>query len=248
MQNRQILLVDDDPFFILAMTAILEEGGYTVTAAADGHAAMQAICQHRPDLVILDIGLPDINGIALCQMIRLQASKLPIVFLTGHQSHHDLLAGFDAGADDYITKPCDADELLARVRAVLNRSARGPVAPGEVLEAGEVTLNAARHEVLVRGQQVELSPKEFNLLWLLVANAGRVVPRTVILDSVWGADFYGDVKALDVYIRILRPKIERAPDHPRLIETVRGVGYAFASQPPAPLAYHQPETAPEATA
>jgi len=248
MHNRQILLVDDDPFFNLAMTAILEEGGYTVATAADGHEAMQAVCQHRPDLVMLDIGLPDINGIALCQMIRLQASKLPIIFLTGHQSHHDLLAGFDAGADDYITKPCDADELLARVRAVLNRSMTGPVAPGEVLDAGEVTLNAARHEVLVRGQLVELSPKEFNLLWLLAANAGRVVPRTVILDSVWGADFYGDVKALDVYIRLLRRKIERDPDHPHLIETVRGVGYAFASLPPTPLAYHQAETEPEATA
>jgi DNA-binding response OmpR family regulator len=162
-------------------------------------------------------------------MVRVQVGNVPTIFLTAHRSRHELLAGFAAGADDYVTKPCDHEELLARVRAVLQRTAAGPIAPGEVVTIGEVTLDAARHEVLVRGAPVALSPKEFALLWLLAVNAGRVVQRPLIIDSVWGADFYGDPKALDVYIRLLRRKIEVDPDHPRLIETVRGVGYCFAA-------------------
>lgn len=224
-----ILLVDDDPLFALATAEVLEQAGCRVKRAASGHEALVALRQRRPNLILLDIGLPDIDGMDLCQLFRLHAGNVPIVFLTAHRSHRELIAGFDAGADDYVTKPCSPDELLARVRAVLRRAAPGPVAPREVTEAGEVRLDAARHEAWVRGHQLDLSPKEFTLLWLLVVNAGRVVPRSLIIDSVWGADFYGDLKALDVYIRLLRRKVEVDPDQPKLIQTVRGVGYRFAA-------------------
>ena len=224
-----VMVVDDDPLFSLALEEMLTCAGYRVATAGGGHEALRLVRQHRPALILLDLGLPDIGGLDLCHLLRLQAGNVPIVMLTARRGAASLVAGLDAGADDFVTKPCDPEVLLARIRAVLRRAASGAVHPGELLEVGEVLLNAARHEVRVRGQRVDLSPKEFTLLWLLASNAGRVVPRLLIIDSVWGADFYGDVKALDVYIRLLRRKIEADPDHPRLITTVRGVGYTFTA-------------------
>jgi DNA-binding response OmpR family regulator len=228
-KGKRLFVVDDDPLFRLAITELLEAAGYEVEGAGSAGEALPQLRQHPPDLLLLDVGLPDIGGMALCQVVRVQVGNVPIIFLTAHRSRHELLAGFAAGADDYVTKPCEHEELLARVRAVLQRTSTGSSAPGEVVTIGEVMLDAARHEVLVRGVPVALSPKEFALLWLLAVNAGRVVPRPLIIDSVWGTDFYGDPKALDVYIRLLRRKIEVDPDHPLLIETVRGVGYCFAA-------------------
>jgi DNA-binding response OmpR family regulator len=227
-RGQTILVVDDDPLFCLAIGEVLGAAGYAAATAASGHDALAWLRQGTPGLILLDIGLPDVDGLGLLHLLRLQAPGVPIIVLTARRERHSLVVGLNAGADDYLTKPPDPDELVARVGAVLRRASDAGALPHERLTVGDVTLDATRHLVQVRGQQIELSPKEFNLLWLLASNAGRVVPRPFILDTVWGDAFYGDVKALDVYIRLLRRKIEADPDHPRLIATVRGVGYSFA--------------------
>ncbi len=225
----RILVVDDDLSFAQTVADALTDAGYTAEAVDNGHAALLHVLRDHPDLLLLDLGLPDVHGMDLCQILRQHAVDVPVIFLTGHRTKREIISGLDAGADDYITKPCDLDELLARVRTVLRRSRRADAAVPDRLTVGGVTVDAARHAVWVRGAEVAVSPKEFNLLRLLMAHAGQVIPRARIIDTVWGMDFYGDVKALDVYIRLLRRKIEADPDRPRLIQTVRGVGYRFAS-------------------
>jgi len=228
-RDTTILIVDDDDDFAAAAGNVLREGGYRIDTVASGQGALVRVLRSQPDLVLLDIGLPDIEGVEVCGMLQRHVPEVPIVFLTGRHTPQSVAAGLDLGADDYIVKPCDAAVLLARVRAVLRRaSAAAPRRP-EHITIREVAVDSARHEVYVRGEHVDLSPKTFNLLWLLVTNAGRVLSRTQIIDSVWGSDFYGDVKALDVYIRTLRRKIEEDPDRPALIQTVWGVGYCFAA-------------------
>ena len=230
-RSKTILVIDDDPLFSMAIVEVLGSADYLAEGVGTGYEALAWLRQGHPSLILLDIGLPDIDGLGLLHLLRLQATRVPIIFLTARREQHRLVAGLNAGADDYLTKPTDPGELVARVGAVLRRTSTEHVTPQERLTVGAVTLDAARHLAQVRGQQVELSPKEFHLLWLLASNAGRVVPRPFIIDTVWGAEFYGDVKALDVYIRLLRRKIEADPDHPRLIETIRGVGYTFALAP-----------------
>lgn len=233
IRSETILVIDDDPLFSMAITEVLRATGYLAETVGSGHDALAWLRQGHPNLILLDIGLPDIGGMDLLHLLRLHATSVPIIFLTARRDRGRMVAGLNAGADDYLTKPPDPEELVARVRAVLRRTSTAAVAPAERVAIGEVVLDATRHLAQVRGKPIELSPKEFNLLWLLASHAGRVVPRPLIIDSVWGEEFYGDVKALDVYIRLLRRKIEADPDHPRLIETVRGVGYAFAAPPGA---------------
>jgi DNA-binding response OmpR family regulator len=243
-RRSTILVVDDEPLFGQTVAEALEAADYRVETIDNGHEALVRVLQTHPDLILLDIGLPDIGGMDLCGLFRQHAGNIPIIFLTAHRAPREIVAGLEIGADDYITKPCDLDVLLARVHTALRRTGAVAATAQEHIAIGDVVIDKASHQVHVRGTRVELSPKEFNLLWLLMREAGRVIPRLQIIDAVWGVDFYGDVKALDVYIRLLRRKIEADPDQPHLIQTVRGVGYMFAApEIAAPTDWH---SAPDA--
>lgn len=225
MQPR-ILLVDDDALLRESLSFQLEREGFAVVEAATGHLALQAARRERPALVVLDIGLPDIDGLELCR--RLQAEgEVPVVFLTARNREIDRLVGLNIGGDDYVTKPFSTDELIARIRAVLRRARPRPASPPTVLEAGGIRLDPVSRRVSVRGTPVALRPKEFELLRLLMLHRGEVLTRDTLLDQVWGPAFCGDVKTLAVHIRWLRQRIEEDPDNPRLLHTVRGVGYRF---------------------
>ncbi len=228
--SATILLVDDDPLLRRSISFLLQQEGHQVILAATGAEALAAVRERRPDLVLLDLGLPDLGGVEVCRRLR-QDTAAPVIMLTARGAEADKIVGLDAGADDYVTKPVGSGELAARVRAALRRgqAAANALPPAERVVAGEVEVDTAAHRVRVRGSEVALSPREFALLQLLVSHAGRALDRAFIFQMVWGPAFYGDHSALDVYIRQLRRKIERDPDHPRLIETVRGVGYRFAS-------------------
>jgi DNA-binding response OmpR family regulator len=224
-----VLVVDDDPLIVRSASFILRQEGYQVVAAASGDEALAAARTAQPDVVLLDVALPDLSGVEVCRRLRLD-STVPIIMLTARRAEADKIQGLDAGADDYVVKPIGAGELAARVRAALRRGrlAEGAPPPPDRLVVGEVTVDVAAHRVLVRGREIALSPREFDLLELLVSHAGRALPRQFIFDRIWGPAFYGDQGALDVYVRQLRLKIERDPSQPQLLETVRGVGYRFA--------------------
>lgn len=226
-RDTVILIVDDDVSFASTAADVLRAGGYCVDTVETGHGALVRVLRSQPDLVLLDIGLPDIEGVEVCTLLQRHVPEVPIIFVSGRRAPNNIAAGLDLGADDYIVKPCDATVLLARVRTVLRRVAAASPRTPEIVSVRGITVDVSRHEVHVRGERVNLSPKAFSLLWLLMANAGRVLSRTQIIDSVWGSDFYGDVKALDVYIRTLRQKIEKDPEKPVLIQTVWGIGYCF---------------------
>ncbi|MCX6021445.1 MAG: response regulator transcription factor [Chloroflexi bacterium] len=229
-----VLVVDDDQLLVSSVAFILRQEGYRVVTARTGAEALAANARERPQLILLDIGLPDMGGIEVCRRLR-RDTDAPVIFLTARHGETDKVTALDAGADDYLTKPFGAAELAARARAVLRRSAgrSGLPAPMQRVDANGVTVDLAAHRVTVRGQEMALSRREFDLLHLLVAHAGRALSRQVIFDQVWGAEFFGDQNALDVYIRQLRRKIEQDPDRPILIETIRGVGYRFAPPDPA---------------
>jgi DNA-binding response OmpR family regulator len=227
----RILLVDDDPLLLDSVSFSLERAGYEVETALSGAAALEAARQHMPDLAILDVGLPDQDGLRLCQSLQL-SRPMPIIFLTAHDREMDVILGFERGADDYVTKPFSMAELMVRVGAVLRRArAAGgrPASPPERYEAGDVSLDLTRHEVRVRGQPVELPPKEFDLLKTLISHPGEALSRQDIVDAVWGQEYFGDTRVLDVHIRWLRELIEADPANPAHIQTVRGVGYRFAN-------------------
>jgi DNA-binding response OmpR family regulator len=232
-----ILLVDDDPLLRRSVAFLLQQEGYRVVLASSGTEALAACRERLPDLIVLDIGLPDVGGVEVCRRLR-QETAVPILMLTARTGEADKIVGLDAGADDYVTKPVGAGELAARIRAALRRGRAGSglLPAAERLVTDEVVIDTAAHRVLVRGEEIPLSPREFALLRLLVAHAGRALERSFIFQSVWGPEFYGDQSALDVYVRQLRRKIERDPSDPRLIETVRGVGYRFALAAADPLA------------
>jgi len=224
-----ILVVDDEQSYRDALSVALEREGFQVELAADGAEAIERFEVSRPALVLLDVMLPQISGIDVCRELR-SRSRVPIIMVTARSAEIDAVVGLEVGADDYVSKPFRLRELVARVRAQLRRNPNGDEAeliPTEVIDVGDVSLDAGRHEVFVRGELVALPLKEFELLELLLVNAGRVLTRDVLIDRIWGPNYFGDTKTLDVHIKRLRAKVEDDPSHPARIVTVRGVGYRY---------------------
>ncbi|HEX3454203.1 MAG TPA: response regulator transcription factor [Gaiellaceae bacterium] len=224
-----ILVVDDEQSYRDALRVALEREGFRVEVAENGAEAIERFDASRPQLVLLDVMLPRISGVDVCRELRTR-SQVPIIMVTARNAEIDAVVGLEVGADDYVTKPFRLRELVARVRAALRRGRGDDTSAqdhGDVLEIGEVRLDAGRHEVRVHGDQVPLPLKEFELLELLLANAGRVLTRDVLIDRVWGPNYYGDTKTLDVHVKRLRAKVEDNPAHPERIVTVRGVGYRY---------------------
>jgi two-component system response regulator RegX3 len=223
-----ILVVDDEQSYRDALSVALQREGFVVDTAADGAEAIARFDACRPALVLLDVMLPQMSGVDVCREIRTR-SQVPIIMVTAKNAEIDAVVGLEVGADDYVTKPFRLRELVARVRAALRRSPmNGSDSPAvEIVEVGDVRLDAARHEVSVRGDLVPVPLKEFELLELLLLNAGRVLTRDVLIDRVWGPNYYGDTKTLDVHVKRLRAKIEPDPAHPSRLVTVRGVGYRY---------------------
>jgi DNA-binding response OmpR family regulator len=224
----KILVVDDEAAILQTLRFNLERNGYAVCTAGDGRQALSAVEAEKPDLVLLDIMLPVLDGIEVCREIR-RRSAVPVLMLTAKDQEIDKVLGLEIGADDYITKPFSIYELLARVKAHLRRLAQAGTTPipSTVLRGGDVELDFDRQRVTKNGKVIDLAPKEFGLLHVLLQNKGRVVTRQVLLDRVWGYDFYGDQQTVNVHIRWLREKIEDDPNNPKHIITVRSRGYLF---------------------
>jgi two-component system, OmpR family, response regulator RegX3 len=224
----KVMVVEDEPALVDALEYGLAAEGFKVVATSDGGQSLALFERERPDLILLDLMLPGLSGTEVCKRIR-SASSVPIIMLTAKDSEIDKVVGLELGADDYVTKPFSMRELVARVRAVLRRGGEWELPDnGSALEVRGVRMDPERYEVSVRGEPVELPPKEFALLELLLHNAGRVLTRDLIIDRVWGSDYVGDTKTLDVHIKRLRSRIEEDAHDPRLIVTVRGVGYKFS--------------------
>jgi two-component system, OmpR family, response regulator RegX3 len=225
-----VLVVEDEPSFVEALAVGLTREGFVVKAARDGEEALTLFEVVQPDLVLLDVMLPKLSGLEVLRHIR-RTSATPVIMLTAKSSEVDLVVGLEIGADDYVTKPYRLRELVARMRSVLRRSTlritAEPAPEDGILAAGDVTLDIDRHQVLVRGEEVRLPLKEFELLELLLTNAGRVMTRDVLLTRVWGPHYGGDAKTLDVHIKRLRSKVEVNPSVPQQIITIRGLGYLF---------------------
>lgn len=224
----RVLVVEDEQSLREPLVYLLEKEGYEVIEAIDGNAAVAAFNEKGADLILLDLMLPGINGNEVCRIIR-QSSNVPIIMLTAKDSEIDKVVGLEIGADDYVTKPYSTRELLARMKAVLRRQAEPSsvvVAEG-ILEAGSVRMDVERHIVTVNETKVSMPLKEFELLELLLENVNRVLTRGQIIDRVWGSNYFGDTKTLDVHIKRIRSKIEEDPARPVHILTVRGLGYKF---------------------
>jgi len=221
-----ILVVEDEAAISEPLAFLLRREGYDVTVAADGSAALTEFDHVRPDLVLLDLMLPVVSGTEVCRRLRAK-SETPIIMLTAKDSEIDIVVGLELGADDYVTKPYSSRELLARIRAVLRRRQDSESANPAVLEAGRVRMDVESHTVTVAGEPISMPLKEFELLELLLRNAGRVLTRGQLIDRVWGADYVGDTKTLDVHVKRLRAKVEPDPANPVHIVTVRGLGYKF---------------------
>ena len=222
----KILVVEDEESFSEALSFMLRREGYEVVVAADGAEALAVFDRSGADLVLLDLMLPRLAGTDVCRALR-QRSAVPIIIVTARDSEVDTVVGLELGADDYVTKPFSSRELVARIRAVLRRGGEVDDHAVQTLEAGPVRMDVDRHAVTVDGAAVSLPLKEFDLLELLLRNAGRVLTRGQLIDRVWGADYVGDTKTLDVHIKRLRSKIEADPANPKHLLTVRGLGYKF---------------------
>ncbi len=222
----RILIVEDESSLSEPLAFLLEREGYETATAADGHAALAEFDRSGADLVLLDLMLPGLPGTEVCRELR-SRSSVPIIMLTAKDSEVDIVVGLELGADDYVTKPYSTRELLARIRAVLRRRVESDDADDAILEAGTVRMDVERHTVWVDGVETAMPLKEFELLELLLRNPGRVLTRGQLIDRVWGADYFGDTKTLDVHIKRIRSKIEKVPSEPVMLVTVRGLGYRF---------------------
>jgi two-component system response regulator RegX3 len=222
----KILLVEDEQALRETLMFLLESEGYEVIEAEDGAAAISQFEKHGADLVLLDLMLPKLSGKEVCKQIRL-TSDVPVIMLTAKDTEIDKVIGFEIGADDYVTKPYSKTELLARMKAVLRRNGGPRAAENGILEAGPVKMDIERHLVYFNGQKVAMPLKEFELLELLLENRNRVLTRGQIIDRVWGSNYFGDTKTLDVHIKRLRSKIEEDPARPAHLLTVRGLGYKY---------------------
>lgn len=232
MQNtgQMVLVVEDESSYVEALRIGLVREGFRVEVAVDGIEALDRFDIVRPDLVLLDVMLPRMSGIDVCRQLR-KRSQVPIIMITAKSAEIDTVVGLEVGADDYVAKPYRMRELVARMRAVLRRRDTGAptgaaLTPGAIT-VGDVNLDPDEHRVVLAGEEMSLPLKEFELLHLLLANAGRVLSRDVLIDRVWGSDYVGDTKTLDVHIKRLRAKIEPDPAHPTRITTIRGLGYRF---------------------
>jgi two-component system response regulator RegX3 len=222
----KILVVEDEQSLREPLVYQLVKEGYDVIEAVDGDEAIREFKAQAPDLILLDLMLPKRGGNEVCQIIR-QTSNVRIIMLTAKDSPIDKVVGLEIGADDYVTKPYETPELFARIKAVLRRGVEPQVEVGNVIEAGGVRMDIERHEVEVNGQRVQMPLKEFELLELLLENVNRVLTRGQIIDRVWGANYFGDTKTLDVHVKRIRSKIEEDPARPKHLVTVRGLGYKF---------------------
>ena len=226
--TKQLLVVDDDALMRRSLSASLTQAGFSVTAAASGEEALHWVQTQRPDLILLDIGLPGMDGLETLRAFRQAATGVPVIFVTARRRELDEVVGLELGADDYMTKPFDFDVLLAHLKAVLRRSSAPPSTPSllfETIEVGDLRIDPSAHTVYVAGKLVELSPKEFDLLYYMTQHVNRVLSMPDLLAQVWGADWIGESQTLYVHIRWLREKIETDPGHPQRLITVRGVGY-----------------------
>jgi two-component system response regulator RegX3 len=222
-----ILLVEDEAALSEPLAYLLKREGYDVNVAEDGPTALAEFGKNGADLILLDLMLPGIPGTEVCREIRTRSS-VPIIMLTAKDSEVDIVVGLELGADDYMTKPYSSRELLARIRAVLRRRVEAEeIEDDSILEAGTVRMDVDRHTVAVRGDEISMPLKEFELLELLLRNAGRVLTRGQLIDRVWGSDYFGDTKTLDVHIKRIRSRIEESPSDPSMLVTVRGLGYRF---------------------
>jgi DNA-binding response OmpR family regulator len=222
--TRTVLLVDDEPTLVATLKYNLEREGYRVLTAGDGGIALTMARSERPDLIVLDLMLPVMDGLEVCRTLRREMT-LPILMLTARSEEVDTVVGLELGADDYVTKPFGMRELLARVRALLRRVESQP--ESEVQVSGDLQIDLKRHEVVRNGERLDLKPKELDLLLFFVRNRGRAFTREQLLRDVWGYDFLGDSRTVDVHVRWLRQKIEVEPATPIRLMTVRGVGYRF---------------------
>lgn len=227
----KILIIEDEVSFSEALSFLLEKEGFETRVAETGKQGIAAFSENQYDLVLLDLMIPEISGIDVCRTIR-TSSTIPIIMLTAKDSEVDKVVGLELGADDYVTKPYSARELVARIKAVLRRGVSDESDSSESIgihSVGGIRMDIERHQVTVKGALIPLPLKEFELLEFLMRNSGRVLTRGQLIDRVWGGDYYGDTKTLDVHIKRLRSKIEDDPANPVLIQTIRGLGYKFES-------------------
>jgi len=225
----KILIVEDEESVLDPLELLLTKEGFSIETARDGKEALEQFAKTNPDLILLDLMLPEISGTEVCRQIRLK-SQVPIIMLTAKDTEVDKVVGLELGADDYVVKPYSKAELVARIKAVLRR--KGSDSTNEQsgsITAGPVVIDVERHQVSINDQLISLPLKEFELLEFLVRNSGRVLTRTQLIDRVWGSDYFGDTKTLDVHVKRLRAKIEKDPANPLYIQTIRGLGYKFES-------------------